>query len=239
MLEQARRVVRGAFPDRLTKVSFQNNIRELNSEGSVLLFGNSLNEMSAKEVLQTVTRLKPKFIILIEPGTPEVFYKLMDIRKTLSARSFKNIFPCPTGVEFCPVYTTSLQEEKIDWCHQVMKTVHHPSVERLSQKAKLDRKKMPLIGHVYFFNDIEGDSLEESHNMDMKSFRVIRTITENKHSFLWDVCLNDNKTLRFEIPKRKMKKPEIKELGMVCAGDKFSYEVVKEIDDRLWRVSLI
>lgn len=237
MLEQAMRVIRGAFPDKLSKVSFSGNALDNDFKSPVMVFGNSINEMRPSDVNSIIKKVKPKFVIFIEPGTPEVYYKLMDVRRKIGNENYKNIFPCPSTATFCPLLEQSIKEERVDWCHQVLKHVHHPSVERLGQIVKLDRKKMPLIGHLYQY--IEDDF----RNIEENSFRIIRTVSESKHSFVWDVCLlnevNENLNLRFEVPKRKMAKSRAKELGNASAGDIFKYELIKEINDSLWRVSLV
>ena len=105
------------------------------------------------------------------------------------------IYPCPAPKKKCPASGE-------EWCHQVLRTVHEPEVERLSQLISLDRKIMPMIAHCYLKNHVG------------KNHRALfyRFLKETKHSFDWQVCLEENdKLVTFEIPKRGMSKKKMKE----------------------------
>lgn len=188
--------------------------------GGVLFFGNSLNEMKSSKGLDFVQKTNPEIVLLIEPGTKESFSEVSAFRKTLLEKGYGVVYPCPEPQKTCPA-------KGDEWCHQVLRTVHEPEVERLSQLISLDRKAMPMISHCYV-------KKHESKNHRAVFYRFIK---ETKHSFDWQVCLEgQDELVIFEIPKRGMKKKEIKEFTSKSVGEAFDFEIEKELSENRFRV---
>lgn len=214
MLEQAKKLLG-------ERVSLSLNLPSDFKDG-VLFFGNSLNEMNHEKGLELVKKTDPEIVLLIEPGTKESFSEVFSFRKALLEKGFGVVYPCPEPQKSCP----AMGEE---WCHQVLRTVHGHELERLSQLISLDRKAMPMIAHCYV------------KNHEAKSHRALfyRFLKETKHSFDWQVCLEGSDELViFEIPKRGMKKKEIKEFASKSVGEAFDFEIEKELGQNRFRVKL-
>ncbi|TNF28448.1 MAG: hypothetical protein EP319_08990 [Deltaproteobacteria bacterium] len=187
-----------------------------------LFFGNSLNEMKLDKAIDMVSKTSPEIILLIEPGTKHSFALISEFRKSMIEKGYGVVFPCPAPKKNCPVSGE-------EWCHQVLRTVHEPEVERLSQLISLDRKIMPMIAHCYLKN-------HEGKNHRALFYRFLK---ETKHSFDWQVCLEKNeKLVTFEIPKRGMSKKEMKEFSSKNVGEAFDYVVEKELGPDKFRITL-
>ena len=190
--------------------------------GGVLLFGNSLNEMKSSKGLELVKRTNPEIVLLIEPGTKESFFEVSAFRKVLLEQGYGVVYPCPEPQKACPA-------KGDEWCHQVLRTVHDPDVERLSQLIALDRRAMPMVAHCY----------EKNHESSNHRALFYRFLKETKHSFDWQVCLEgQDELVIFEIPKRGMKKKEIKQFASKSVGEAFDYKIEKELGDDKFRVSI-
>ncbi|MCH9612193.1 MAG: hypothetical protein S4CHLAM102_06780 [Chlamydiia bacterium] len=73
---------------------------------------NELDEKEAMTLAQSLWKQTSQTLILIEPGTPAHYEKMMRIRRTLIADGANLLLPCPHLNE-CPL----LQSGKGDWCH--------------------------------------------------------------------------------------------------------------------------
>lgn len=62
-------------------ITLVSDLSKKNILGGALFFGHSSNELSLDQLFQIIQQTDPKFIILLEPGTPEVF---KNIRTTFS-----------------------------------------------------------------------------------------------------------------------------------------------------------
>lgn len=226
MLKQARFILEGICPQE--EFVYAKDIRKVSlpRDNKTLFFGNSINEID-KDLLESVlSYVKPNFLIFIEPGTSEVYQKIKGLRSRLFERGFVNHYPCNSNKVECPIAS-----EPKDWCHQILRMQHDPKVERLSQMSQLDRRSMPLIGHIYGFS--KEFSSEENQ---ATTFRFLR---ETKHSIEWLVCLKQkSKLVRFEVSKKTLKKKQIKSLLAASVGEKINFEMIKEVDDSWWRVKL-
>lgn len=233
MLDQAHELVKGLFPQ--GKFQFTD---QLPSRGStrkrLLIFGNSCNELSTKEINDVIEKINADFVLFIEPGTPVVYDQIMDLRESFKKKGFSSLYPCPSLDFDCPV-KKRVDEGKEDWCHQVWRGTHDHGVERLGQLAKIDRKAMPMIIHLYSRESIGGQSAQ-----DVKA-RFIRYLNETKYAFSWEVCLQEEGTLKvchFEIMKKGLSKKEQKAFKKLSVGQNFNFEVLKKISDEHYRVSV-
>lgn len=234
MLEQAQAILHSTFSEFKQKIHLKERATFSGKKPSLLIFGNSLNELSAETVLNFLKDFNADYILFMEPGVPTVYDQIMTIRSSLAKAQYDCSYPCPSIEMDCPV--KAKEEQGIeDWCHQVWRGTHCHEVESLGQLAKIDRKAMAFIGHLYFkksvFNPIEKPP----------KARFVRFLSESKHSFLWEVCLIEGEELGlevFEISKRDMKKKDQKEFKKTSVGVNFSFEVVKELGDGSKRVKV-
>jgi hypothetical protein len=232
MIDQAKSLVKGLFPDSQRKVEFRTDIPSPEDEASrLLIFGNSLNELTVEHVKDIIRKIDPQFILFIEPGTPAVFDSIVNIREWLGEEDFDCFYPCPSLKSECPV-AARVSAGQDDWCHQVWRGTHDDQVERLGQMAKIDRKVMPFIGHIYGKTVVHAEAPQ---------VRFMRFLLESKHSFEWEVCLLKDEGLRlltFEIPKKSFSKKEQKLMKKMSVGENFSFEIIKKLSDSRWRVNI-
>jgi len=232
MLAQATSLLHGLFPAVKAKLELRRDaLIPKTDQARLLIFGNSLNEMSVDEVKKIIQNIDPRFILFIEPGTPAVFDSISDIRSWLASEDYECFYPCPSIKLECPV-AARVSAGIDDWCHQVWRGTHDDQVERLGQMAKIDRKAMAFIGHFYGRSVVHGEIPE---------VRFIRFLNESKHSFEWEVCLLKEEGLRllvFEIPKRSLTKLEQKLMKKISVGDNFSFDIIKKLSDVRWRVGI-
>lgn len=225
MLEQAKKIIEGLqsfYRDKKIEFHATNKIPIL-SEKKIFFFGHSLNEMGIDYAFDLIKEHSPEYVFFIEPGTKKFFIESHEFKKKLIDFGFSNVFPCPSSAsKYCPLF------EQGDWCHQVLRTVHDPSVERISQKVGLNRKVMPMIAQFY-----AKDTLSISQN---KEFRIVRFLGETKHSLSYQVCCNENSIVNIEISKKQHTKKDLKSISKINVGEIVNFEVIKEINKNTLRV---
>lgn len=223
MLEQAKSFLEGFKASE--KREFRQKYHEEKSEG-VLFFGHSINELGISKAIDIVLTINPEYVLFIEPGTNEIFKELKNFRKSL-LEHYSIVYPCPSQSD-CPS----------DWCHQVLRSTHDNSVERLGQLVSLDRKTQALVAHVYKRNN---NPIISNKN----TATIIRFINETKFSFEYQVCMEDgesegrelvNRTI--EILKKDLSKEEEKSFKKSNIGDQVNFEIIKIVNNHL-RVKLI
>lgn len=217
MLDQAEKIIKGFFPK--DKFETHRKISE-KKENSVLFFGHSINEMGLNKAQDQIMTIDPEYVIWIEPGTSEVFLELKKLRSILTDH-YDVLYPCPSSFD-CPN----------DWCHQVLRTSHDQSIERLSQLVSLDRKILPMTAHVY---------KRKSKNKSAETnATIIRYIQETKFSFEYEICYfdqNENKNIIIEIQKKQLSKEQEKYFKHSSVGEKISFDIEKDLGKK-WRVKL-
>lgn len=217
MLDQAEKILKGFF----SNVNLQTFSRFSEKKtDSVLFYGHSINEMGIQKVQDQVIMVDPEYVIFIEPGTSELFLELKKLREAL-LDSYEILYPCPSS-SACPN----------EWCHQVLRTSHDQSVERLSQLASLDRKIMPMTAHVY----------RRRQNTETRpKATIIRFINETKFSFEYEVCFfeeGENKNAVIEIQKKQLSKEQEKAFKHSNVGDHIRFEVERTVGTKL-RVKIL
>jgi hypothetical protein len=188
--------------------------------------------MAARDVLEVINKVNPTHLLFLEPGVPTVFDELMAVRDKLKEQGYSCFYPCPS-METCPIVKNSEELGQDDWCHQVWRGTHEPEVEHLGQLAKIDRKAMAFIGHLYVL-----DSPVENKS----SARFIRFINDTKHSFDWEICRPGEEGLEkayLEIPKKILSKKEAKEMKKISVGVNFDYEIDKVLGNGKIRVKTL
>jgi ribosomal protein RSM22 (predicted rRNA methylase) len=216
MLDQTKKMLEGFFPS-ANLVTTQKYHQKKND--SVLFFGHSINEFGANKALDLIATIDPEYVLWIEPATSEFFLELKKMRESLSSH-FDILYPCPTN-SACPS----------SWCHQVLRTTHDQSLERISQLVSLDRKILPIATMV-----LKRKSSEYKSNQAITT----RYLNETKFSFEYEVCLNEigeNINRVIEIQKRQLTKEEEKFFKNSNVGERLDFEVEKIIGEKL-RVKL-
>lgn len=224
MIKQARKLISGIFPG-AENVHYSFPVKK-SSNKKILFFGNSINEMGASEFFKIVNELVPEVIFFIEPGTKQFFEQALLIRKDRIKKGYQVAYPCMSTAG-CPLANVD------DWCHQILRTTYEQKLERIFQMAQIDRRTMSLISHLYIK---EGE-------LDSTKARIVRFIRESKFSFDYQVCICDElsqlRIIEFEVLKKGMSKSELKTFSKTSVGQYLKFEVIKEISDKRWRVSLM
>ena len=179
----------------------------------------------------------PSFVSFIEPGTPDTFKSILSMRDVMKEKGYKILYPCSSLDLGCPMSGTQ------DWCHQVLKVVHDPWVERLCQLVSKNRRVMPMIGHVYS---------KETHNSvqpeGAKNVTLIRVLKETKFSFQWQVCLNlknefesnlNHSLITVDVLKKYYSKKDQKILKKVSVGEVVFLNKLKEASPQNWHVEIV
>jgi ribosomal protein RSM22 (predicted rRNA methylase) len=216
MLEQTIKLLNGFFPD--VNLALVQKFHQKKSD-SVLFFGHSINELGGTKALDLIATVDPEYVMWIEPATSDFFIELKKMRESLTAH-FDILYPCPSSMS-CPS----------SWCHQVLRTTHDLSLERLSQLVSLDRKILPIATMVM---------KRKKSETELNKPVITRYLNETKFSFEYEVCLHEsgeNKNKVIEIQKRQLSKDEEKFFKNSDVGERVDFEVEKTIGEKL-RVKL-
>lgn len=184
-------------------------------EGKVVLFfGHSINELPENQAQKIVENLDPDYVFFIEPGTSEFFVKAKNFRASMIERGMSIAYPCP-----------SLGECPNNWCHQVWRGTHDQEIERLCQIAQIDRRTQPMTAHLYSKKTVTDDRA-----------MFTRFLNETKFSFEWESCLPGPKLSKLQWQKKNFSKSEVKQMQKKNVGERFDFEIEKELGDGVLRV---
>ena len=201
-----------------------NNIDQKKLEDATLFFGHSCNEVSLDELLRLIKDAAPRFLIFLEPGTPEVFKKMLDIRSHLLNRGYQIHYPC-LQQKPCPM------KNQDNWCHQYVHLRFTNSVDRLTQLTNLRRQHSAVIFHVY--EKIENKIITNN----LSHYRIIQGPEQNKGAWTWQVCNENGDLVWFESLTRQYNKEQLKFLELKVPGEIFSeVEIQKELKPHHYRV---
>lgn len=221
MLKQAKKIMAAFYPE--TKFNAQKKYINKKSE-SILFFGHSINEMGIEKASDIIATIDPEYILWIEPGTSEAFFQLKKMREVLLS-TYNVIYPCP-GDALCPN----------EWCHQVLRTSHEASIERLSQIAALDRRTLPMSTHFY-----RRKNSEKKESLPVTT----RFLNETKFSFEYEICREDenknNSNEVIQLLKKELSKAEIKFFKSANVGELLDLLFLKKLEtspQKKWRVTL-
>lgn len=182
------------------------------------LFGHSLNEMGPEAGLGYVRDCDADYVLLVEPGTKDVFRLALQFRQQLLSAGWQIVFPC-LGPGSCPMEHTS------DWCHQYVDVRHEVDVERLTQLAHKDRRRQPLTVMLFQRSgEVRGARSDVA--------RLVRVKEETKFSFEWQVCRASDEGLRlseFQLMKKQFSKSEEKRVALLLSGALVEFETEKEL----------
>ncbi len=184
----------------------------------LLLFGHSANEMGVEEAWRFVERADPQLVMFIEPGTPEVFGLMLELRERFVRGGWHILYPC--------LHTAACPLAADDWCHQYLDVRHAPDVERLTQLAHKDRRRMPVVVHMY-------DRTAPRARPENLA-RIMRVHPPTKFSHEWEVCRTENGEMvheRFQLMFKHVPKEHARAVAALRAGDLFSWETERMVAD--------
>jgi ribosomal protein RSM22 (predicted rRNA methylase) len=207
MLEQASKLLSSEFGPSEFKVT---QVIPPTTKSRVLFFGHAINEMGEKFAYQKIKEADADIVIWIEPGTKEFFEVAKKLRTRMLATGYNVQYPC-VGAGECPMAVD-------DWCHQYVKVAHDKSIERLCQLAKLDRRTLPMIAHVYVKGEVE-----------KADATICRTFPRSKHMSQFELCTNENKFIHFEAGYRSLNKKEQKEVEKLLHGEQVNFDIEKSL----------
>jgi ribosomal protein RSM22 (predicted rRNA methylase) len=226
MLNQARIFSRELFELPFTR--FHKQVGELDSSASsrlrVAIFGNSINEMGLSAANKYLKAIKPDFVLIIGPGTPEVFRLFMEWKNSYSSNmKYKILYPCLKETT-CPILACS---DRDDWCHQILRTKLTPELHQLGQKLSIDRRSVPFIGHLYSRESFD----ENMRNEDIVScYTLVRFLGQTKFSWRYLACPAGSKHLiELELMKKLSTKSQVERVLTLCVGDRVDFKLAKEI----------
>lgn len=195
----------------------------------VLFFGHSANEMEVEEIFKYIDEIKPKFLIFLEPGTPEVFKHLISLRSLLLLKNYEIHFPCFTQSK-CP-----MQNVKDNWCSQYLHLKFQPEIDKLTQLSGLKRQHSSTCFHVYEL--MEREKLVISPKT---TYRVVQGPLESKGKMSWEVCSQEGKIIELETLTRSYSKGQIEELKRITPGNFLAnIQIVKDLSPERFRFLVI
>lgn len=224
MLEQAQKNCHHFFGKEIS-IEYQNSLSDQLSDKlrpRVVLLGNVVNEIGIIEALSLIKKANADYVFIIDIGTPDLFEKILSIRAQLANNNYSSLYPCFDIKQKCPLENDDMESN--GWCHQILRTINHPSIERLSQLVSINRKSMPFISHVYSRTTNEKKISVENQAT------FVRYISESKFAYVWESCVWDkqkNHLVRFEILKKYLLKDDQKKMKKMSVGIRFLYTVDK------------
>jgi len=202
---------------------YYNNIMSLPEMGgtSTYFFGHSLNEMNVEIVISEILQKNPTYLFFLEPGTKQSFAKMLSMRTLLLASNqYQVIYPCARS-EICP-----LERQKENWCHQYVDLRFDPAIEGMCQKMKRDRKRSPLIFHLY--KKVSENSKIQSQHEGIH----FKNAEDQKGKIVFSLCKNKNGKNVLEekmILKRHLSKAQEKQMAKILAGDIFDTRLLPDL----------
>ncbi len=163
-----------------TAVDFARGHVELPTSGEApytLLISHVTTELDQKSFRQLDQKITTaRAVIWVEPGTPEVSKRLVEIRERLKG-SFAIVAPCPK-LETCPLVTSSTKH----WCHQyasVPNEVFQSSFwTKWGREMGIDLRSLPYSYLV----------LDKRHNFSSVPRRILGRPHKKKREEAWVEC---------------------------------------------------
>ena len=180
-------------------------LKDLTVSADLVLFSYSFGEMSEYhdlEVLKNVFSSAHKFIVIIEPGTPVGYKRILKARKILLDLGAHTLAPCPHDKP-CPL-------TQDDWCHFSTR-IQRTSLQRLLKEGSLN------------FEDEKFSYIIMGKKPQLKvSSRVLDDPKILKEKINMKLCTEDGLKYQ-EIPRRDGS--SYKKAKKIKNGDNFSLEI--------------
>jgi len=146
---------------------------------------NELGEVDQKNLIKRAFEATDKMILLVEPGTPDGFGRILNARKELTALGAHIMAPC-THNNVCPLEKSYL--EKKDWCHYAVRVPRG----KYHRRAKAGVLPYEDEKYCYLVASIDPPKMPES--------RIIRPPLKNTGHVILDLC-NENGLERETVAK--------------------------------------
>lgn len=161
---------------------------------------NELSEEAALAAAQKMWQAAGRVMLIVEPGTPKAFARLLKIREKLCSGGAKVLAPCPHNGK-CPLVGD-------DWCHFACR------VARSKLHKQLKAASMGYEDEKFCFMAFGRQAASESYG------RVIKPVKVNKASVALEVCRSDGTIARQNVAARD--KANYKAAKKCDWGDKIS-----------------
>jgi ribosomal protein RSM22 (predicted rRNA methylase) len=195
-IETFRAIEANAEMSRVAQSLLQTHIECQNTDVSSAQFGHAdlvmlsyilgeLRETQRREVIERAWQAAQQLLIVVEPGTPEGYDRILRVRETLLAMGANVAAPCPHA-EKCPMTGTK------DWCHFAAR------VERTSLHRQL---KGGSLGH----EDEKFSYVAFAREpVELPKSRIVRHPMQSSGHVRLQLCFN-GKGLRDEVVPRSRK----------------------------------
>lgn len=161
---------------------------------------NELSEEAALNAAQKMWRAAGKVLLIVEPGTPKAFTRLLKIRDSLCADGANVLAPCPHNGK-CPLVGD-------DWCHfacRVARSKLHKQLKSASMGYEDEKFCFMAFGR-----QVQTAACE----------RIIKPVKISKAMAVFEVCRSDGKIARQNVAARD--KAAYKAAKKCDWGDKIS-----------------
>jgi len=202
MRSQAKGLLKAYAPD--LKISVSPSFPHDLDKGQFLCLGNVVNELELEEVKKIIQKTSPQVIMFLDIGTKEVFEKMLLIRKYLLNENYSIEYPCRTQ-QVCPM------EGSDNWCHQKIFVTQDPTLERIGQKIKNDRRTLPFNAFVF--------SKKEAVESQQNQVRLIRSFSETKFGFSFEGCNSQGELHHYGVLKKNLSKDQIRAFKKIYWGE--------------------
>lgn len=146
----------------------------------------SIGEIDPKEwesVLKQVIEYTKNFLVILEPGTPLGYKRLMKIRELLIQQGLSMVAPCPHNKQ-CPILGQ-------DWCHfsqRIPRTSLHKSLKNASLGFEDEKFSYIVLSKQPYFK---------------KGYRIIKTPLKRSGFIELDLCSTSEGLLKQKISKKQ------------------------------------
>lgn len=196
----------------------------------VVSFGNVLTEMIDADVEVTMKKFlsnpvdNADNILILEPGTHKVFYKLRTIEIFLKENGYNKVNNCP--VDICPMSGK-------DWCHENLYFPRSSLIEQIENLSGLNNK---FVNYCYL---LMSKGAEKSFIYNDDVYRMISNLIEHKGYYLGHFC-GKNGIIKIELQKRDITESNAK-FTLLMRGSVVRIKQYYEIGDgkRLLKESLV
>ncbi|MFR9674964.1 small ribosomal subunit Rsm22 family protein [Streptomyces sp. TR06-5] len=151
-----------------------------------------LNELAAEDrpaVAEAALAAAEGAVVFVEPGTPDGYLRILDVRSRLVAAGLTLLAPCPHNAA-CPI------EPGRDWCH------FSARVSRSSLHRRVKGGSLPYEDEKFSYVAAVTPALLERLGAAPAPARIVRRPQLRKGQVLLDLCAADDGLRRTTVTKR-------------------------------------
>lgn len=182
------RVIKKINPELGERIKFKQPIEKID----VISFGNVFTEMADEDIESTIKIFLNAYagaaenILILEPGTHKVYYKLRTMENFLKENGYNKVNNCP--VDICPMSGK-------DWCHENLYFPRSSLIENIENISGLNNK---FVNYCYL---LMSKSIGKPFVYPEDTFRMISNLIEHKGYYLAHFC-GKNGIVKIELQKR-------------------------------------